>query len=292
MITLSARNLTLTREKNGAMFTLRVPQLDLESGKILAVVGKSGCGKSSLLDMLALILRPDPPGPPHHEKRKEGPGGPAGGGGGSGLPPSASGLFLHGRGKPLCLTGAGERTLARVRGRDMGYVLQSGGLLPFLSVRDNILLPARLLGRKDGELLPRLRLLAATLGIDEHLDSKPQHLSGGQRQRVAIARALIHSPRVVLADEPTAAVDSQTAEGICAEFGRVRDNNIALVIVSHDRELMERHADSLVTFELSRDSRGFPVSTLGQARPVAVLRSGAGEQAGPHGLQTFAGRLP
>lgn len=247
MIVLSAQNLTLTREKNGAVFTLRVPRLELRAGSILAVVGKSGCGKSTLLDMLALILRPDRP------QGKD------------------ADLILHRKGNnSLSLITASAHTLADVRGTDMGYVLQTGGLLPFLSVRDNILLPARLLGWERRKTTDRLNQLVATLGIGEQLNKKPQHLSGGQRQRVAIARALIHSPQLVLADEPTAAVDSDTAESICAEFGKVRNTQTALVIVSHDLELMQRHADAIIGFTALRDDRGNPVSILGTPVPVQV----------------------
>ena len=85
------------------------------------------------------------------------------------------------------------------------------------------------------------------------MGKKPQHLSGGQRQRVAIARALIHSPALVLADEPTAAVDQASAEDICAVFKTaVRETGAALVIVSHDRPLMERMADAMVTFHVEK----------------------------------------
>lgn len=244
MIVLSAQNLQLTREKNGAVFTLCVPRLELHAGSILAVVGKSGCGKSTLLDMLALIQRPEAANAPGAD------------------------LILHRKGSPLSLMAASDSTRAAVRGRDMGYVLQTGGLLPFLSVRDNILLPARLLGLDARTTACRLDQLVTTLDITGQLSKKPQHLSGGQRQRVAIARALIHGPRVVLADEPTAAVDSDTAESICAEFEKVRDSQTALVIVSHDLELMRRHADAVIGFSAGKDANGHPVSTLGTSVPT------------------------
>ncbi len=232
---LSARNVHLTREKNGAVFNLFVPLLHLQAGDIIAVVGQSGCGKSTLLDILALILRPQ-----------------------------AGEMYLQNAklGK-VELMQANAPTLACIRRQSLGYVLQSGGLLPFLNVRDNILLPARLLGLKEAETIQWLNILLETLGIASQMHKKPQHLSGGQRQRVAIARALIHKPAIVLADEPTAAVDSDTAQNICTIFRQVVQNSgAAAIIVSHDKELMRHHADAWAEFDLKTDNLGHVHSTL------------------------------
>ncbi len=134
-------------------------------------------------------------------------------------------------------------------------MLQSGGLLSFLSVRDNILLPGRLLNMPERLLLKRMGELTTRLGIAGQLDKKPQHLSGGQRQRVAIVRSLIHAPRLVFADEPTAAVDQETAGEIFTVFREiVRETDTALVVVSHDLQLVRRFADRIVTFALSRNN--------------------------------------
>ncbi len=229
------RDLRIRREKNGSSFTLLAPCLDVAYGKVLAVVGTSGCGKSTLLDMLALILRPD----------------------------SAEAFLLRQGGRDEDLFASSPARLAEIRGRRIGYVLQSGGLLSFLSVMENILLPGRLLGMPADALRKRAGMLARMLGIEEQLSKKPQHLSGGQRQRVAIARALIHSPSLVLADEPTAAVDKSSAEDICSVFTKaVRETGAALVIVSHDRPLMERMSDGMVTFRVERISPSDACSTL------------------------------
>ena len=225
---LSVDNLWVEREKNGATFSLHVPRLEVLAGQVLAVVGQSGCGKSTLLDTLALILRP-----------------------------SRAGRFLlyPDTEEGIDLAGAGASALAALRGRDIGYVLQSGGLLSFLSVRDNILLPGRLLNMPERLLLKRMGELTTRLGIAGQLDKKPQHLSGGQRQRVAIVRSLIHAPRLVFADEPTAAVDQETAGEIFTVFREiVRETDTALVVVSHDLQLVRRFADRIVTFALSRNN--------------------------------------
>ena len=224
---LTLRQLKVKREKNDSRFTLNVPELDIHWGRILGVLGPSGCGKSTLLDVLALILRPE-----HAETfclQKEG--------------------YVDG----LNLMNASDAQLATVRRENIGYVLQSGGLLSFLSVKDNILLPGRLLGLSEKKIDLILETLTERLGIADHLSKKPQHLSGGQRQRVAIARALITRPTVVLADEPTAAVDQETALEICEIFRALaKDMGTALVVVSHDQTLMRQFCDETVEFILRR----------------------------------------
>ncbi len=232
---LSARDIQLTREKNGAVFALSVPILHLQEGDIVAVVGQSGCGKSTLLDILALILRPEQ-GQMSIQCADE---------------------------EKVSLMQANTQLLARIRKEKLGYVLQSGGLLPFLTVRENILLPARLLGISEKKSSEWLHALLEALGIANQVDKKPQHLSGGQRQRVAIARALIHRPAIVLADEPTAAVDSDTAENICSIFRKVvQESGAAAIIVSHDKELMHNHADARAEFSLSTNEHGHVHSIL------------------------------
>jgi putative ABC transport system ATP-binding protein len=185
------RGLTKTRVQGGAAFELSVPELDVAPGELVALVGESGCGKSTLLDLLALVLRPD----------------------------AADTFLLQGPGgRPIDIKalwqGGDEEGLARVRRELLGYVLQSGGLLPFLSVAGNIGLPRRLKDGRAGDLTP----LAGRMGMASLLRHKPRFLSGGQRQRAAILRALAHRPAIILADEPTAAVDSTRAHAIVGDF--------------------------------------------------------------------------
>ena len=224
---LSVRELRLSRTKNDSSFTLYVPELDLYPGKTLAVVGQSGCGKSTLTDILALVLKPD----------------------------SAERFVMYRGQKEINLFSASRREQADIRGSDIGYVLQSGGLFPFLSVRENIMLPGKLAGMDGRTLRNRATELARAMGIADQLNKKPQFLSGGQRQRAAIARALIHKPGLVLADEPTAAVDSVSAEDICRLLkNTVAENEASLLIVSHDRGLMHKYADYEVTFRLEKSN--------------------------------------
>ncbi|WP_188114812.1 ABC transporter ATP-binding protein [Methylococcus geothermalis] len=193
-------------------FTLAVEGLSLRKGECLAVTGPSGSGKSTLLDLLGLVLRPDR---------------------------ADAFRFLDQDVAALWRSG-GDGGLAALRSRHLGYVLQTGGLLPFLNLRENVELSRRLLGlgpdALTGELLARL-------GLTHLKAEKPRALSVGERQRAAIARAFAHRPALVLADEPTAALDPPQALEVCrlmlelaAEFG------IALVVVSHDWELVRKLA--------------------------------------------------
>ena len=233
---LAVENMTKLREKGGMRFELRIPALSVKKGEFLAIVGESGCGKSTLLDMLALVLHPD-----------------------------CSEVFrLNGTcGDGVDLLGQPPSALSNLRRSAIGYVLQQGGLLPYLTVQDNILLPCRLNGLDEKQALAQARQLAQTLGIKEHLLKKPSHLSGGQRQRVAIARALVHFPELILADEPTAAVDIHNARAIRDSFRRIsKEHNIALIMVTHDRALVEGHADRAVSFALQQVSSSHTISTL------------------------------
>ena len=219
------RDVTKRREKGGNVFELRVPALTVMPGEFVAVVGESGCGKSTLLDMLGLVLRPSEAGV--FELR---------------IPP---GDVLH------RVNSMSARDLALARQRDLGYVLQNGGLLPFLSVKENILLPCRINGQRGME--GRIGDLVRRLGIEGQLAKKPAFLSGGQRQRAAIARALAHQPPIVLADEPTAAVDRLTAREIRDTFRELtRRMGVTLLMVTHDLALVEESVDRMFVFEVSK----------------------------------------
>lgn len=212
------------RARGESRFELQVPTLTLHEGEFVAVVGESGCGKSTLLDLLALIARPDEC---------------------SQFLLCCDGTIVNVR--RLWVTGA-DQALAAVRREYLGYVLQTGGLLPYLTVRDNLLLPARMNGLNE---LARIERQAEILGVASCLDRKPAALSGGQRQRVAILRALSHHPRLILADEPTAAVDKARAKQIVADF---RDLALAegptVVMVSHDLDLVAPVANRIYGFDL------------------------------------------
>jgi len=204
------------RRGDGAdSFVLEVPSFAVAAGACLAVTGASGSGKSTLLDLLGLVLRPD----------------------------TAARFQLRGEdGEAIDLAALWQRNdrdgLAAVRARLIGYVLQTGGLLPFLNARQNIHLSRRLLGLgADDGLVARL---VDVLGIRALLDRKPHALSIGERQRVAIARALAHRPALLLADEPTAALDPGQAVAVMELLlALVREIRVTAIIVTHDWDLVQ-----------------------------------------------------
>jgi putative ABC transport system ATP-binding protein len=201
-------NVAITRGAGEESFRLQVRDLQLRRGEALALLGRSGTGKSTLLELLALVLRPNlsnevftfAPGNEIHD------------------------LVVNWR--------ANGRGLDKLRAHNIGYVPQTGGLLPFLSVRKNISLPMRINGRVDRA---RVIQLAERLEIADQLDKLPHKLSVGQRQRAAIARALVNRPAVLLADEPTGAVDPEMARRVLdLMFEESAQSGAAVVIATHD----------------------------------------------------------
>ena len=242
MIALEQARKRLTR--GGSSFELHVPALQIAAGQMVAIVGDSGCGKSTLLDMLALIMAPT------QVQRFE-----------LDFPLAAQRYDVA----QLWAEGA-ESALAGLRRRHLGYVLQTGGLLPFLSVRDNVLLPARIKGVEP--VNQRLNDLAERLGLSRYLDRPPDALSIGQRQRAAILRALVHGPDLLLADEPTAAVDKLRARQIMDDLQALaRDAAVAVVVVTHDLELIAGRADGTYTFDTEQVSA---TETRSLCRPLSV----------------------
>ncbi len=220
------------RQEHG--FRLLVPHLEIRPGERIALLGKSGSGKSTLLDMLALILRP-------------------------------------GQADAFTLTPPGGDTadlleawndadvLSRLRLNNMGYVLQTGGLLPFLSVRDNILLSCRVRGGPDN--LERLENLAERLSISRLLNKLPGRISLGERQRVSIARALIHEPVLVIADEPTAALDPITGAEVFDLLLELAADT-ALIAATHDWNRARDSHFRVLNLALEQDGNGNVTATV------------------------------
>ena len=205
----SLKNVVKERLIDGVGFRLVVPRIQINARENIALIGHSGCGKSTLLDMLALILRPD--------QGEE-----------FGLHPVDGNSHDIGQLWQRDRQGA----LSQIRKRHIGYVMQSGGLLPYLTVRENIELPRKLLGLPDDD---SIKSLSRVLGIDRQLDKLPGLLSAGERQRAAFARALSHRPSILIADEPTSALDPITAQKIMAVVMEViRGLKITLITASHD----------------------------------------------------------
>ncbi len=209
VIVYSLKNVVKQRIVENAGFRLCIPSLEIEAGENIALVGSSGCGKSTLMDMLALILRPD-------ESDQ------------FGISP------VDGKSDKVDKLWQvnNQDRLAQVRRQHIGYVLQSGGLLPYLTVRENIELPRKLLNLADDDSISSI---SRVLGIHRQLDKLPGLLSAGERQRAAFARALSHRPSILLADEPTAALDPITARKIMAVVMElIKGLKITLITASHD----------------------------------------------------------
>lgn len=227
-----ARNLRRSFKHMGARFVLNVPSLDLHPAQTTVFQGASGCGKSTLFDTLGLIARAE----------------------------AADEFQIRSGDEFQDILSASESRLTLWRSRRIGYVLQHGGLIPSLSVFENIVIPCRLRGEKPDK--GRLEDLVERLGIADQMRKKPVQLSGGQQQRVAIARALINRPSVVLADEPTGQLDEFTAADVRDLLVNVvRDEGATLLVVTHAPELFIDYADRRFGFVM-RKINGDVHSTL------------------------------
>lgn len=231
---LEIRDLLKIRRQGGVSFELVVPRFEVPGGSFIALVGESGCGKSTLLDILALVLKPNDCGLFQFQN------------------PTGKTIWAVDDIKALW-DSDDEQALAALRRERLGYVLQSGGLLPFLTARQNLQLPLMINGKQDQfEIVEQL---SKKMGIANVLSKKPRYLSGGQRQRVAILRAMVHQPALILADEPTAAVDRARARSIINDLSTLaREGGSSVIMVTHDSHLVGSVADATWIFQVEQIS--------------------------------------
>jgi putative ABC transport system ATP-binding protein len=187
--------------------------LRIDAGEAVAIMGPSGSGKSTLLNLIAGMDRP------------------------------TSGAVRVGDERVDML---GEAGAARFRRKQIGMIFQFFNLLDDMTAIDNVLLPAQLAGVRAKDARTRAEELLATLKISHRRDAYPARLSGGERQRVAIARALVNKPELLLADEPTGAVDSATGDEIGRLLLDLNAQGQTLVVVTHSPELAKRYARRVV----------------------------------------------
>jgi putative ABC transport system ATP-binding protein len=187
--------------------------LSLQPGEFVALVGPSGSGKTTMLAILAGLLQP-----------------------------TSGSIMIDGQE----LSTMKEKERARFRRRKIGFTFQSNNLVPYLTVLENVELMLRLNNQFDAANRKRAKELLVLLGLEERLNSLPRQLSGGQQQRVAIARSLINQPAVVLADEPTASLDTERAFQVVETLANlVHEQNSAGVMVTHDLRMVE-YADRVI----------------------------------------------
>lgn len=198
----------------GEFPALRGVDLRVDGGEYLAIMGPSGSGKSTFMNLLGCLDRP-----------------------------SCGTYFLAG----ADVARMDRDALARLRNHTLGFVFQGFNLLPRMSLQDNVALPLVYAGVDKASRRARARVLLERVGLGQYADSLPNRISGGQQQRVAIARALVNQPRLILADEPTGNLDSQTSEDIMALFDSLNRDGITIVLVTHELDIAE-HARRQVRF--------------------------------------------
>jgi putative ABC transport system ATP-binding protein len=190
------------RHSYGTTRVLDGVDISVAAGEVVAIMGPSGSGKSTLLHLLAGLLQPD-----------------------------AGEVWLAGQ----RVDTLGEQRRSHLRLRRMGFVFQFGDLVPELTVAENVELPLRLTGVRPRAARVRALAMLDRLGVAEHADKRLSEVSGGQAQRAAVARALVHTPPVVLADEPTGSLDTVTGELVLeALVGAAGEQGTAVLLVTHE----------------------------------------------------------
>ena len=196
----NVKKIYTTRFGGNQVEALRDVTFSVEPREYVAIMGESGSGKTTLLNILAALDRP-----------------------------TGGKVYLKGRD----LSGVREKEIAAFRRQNLGFVFQDFNLLDTFSLKDNIFLPLVLSGRKYPEMEKRLVPVAQRLGIQGILEKYPYEVSGGQKQRAAIARALITRPQLILADEPTGALDSRAAEELLRLFAAINQDGQTILMVTH-----------------------------------------------------------
>ena len=179
-------------------------ELTIESGEYCAIMGQSGSGKTTLMNLIGCLDRP-----------------------------TTGRYFLDG----IDTSRISKRQLARIRNRKIGFVFQRYELLSNLTALENVILPMMYAGIGLAERRKRAVMALELMGLSHRLDKKPSQLSGGQQQRVAIARAIVNRPVLLLADEPTGALDTQSAKEVISIFQDLHASGMTIVTVTHSREV-------------------------------------------------------
>lgn len=190
-----------------AVWACRSVSLTIQRGEYCAIMGQSGSGKTTLMNIIGCLDRP-----------------------------MGGRYFLDG----IDVSRIGKNRLARVRNQKIGFVFQRYELLSNLTALDNVMLPMMYAGIIGRERRRRAEVALTRMGLGNRLDKRPSQLSGGQQQRVAIARAIVNRPLLLLADEPTGALDTQSAQEVMAIFAELHQAGITVVMVTHEHDVAAR----------------------------------------------------
>ncbi len=195
---------------------LRGVSFNIDQGEFVTIMGPSGSGKSTCMNMIGCLDRP------------------------------TDGVVKI-NGKETALMS--EKELAVLRNQTVGFVFQQYFLLPSMSVLENVMLPMRYAGIDRRERMERAAAALAKVGLDDRMNHRPYELSGGQKQRVAIARATVTQPKIILADEPTGALDSETGRAVMDLFWEINAAGTTVVIVTHDPRVGESSKRCIKIFD-------------------------------------------
>ncbi len=196
----NVKKIYTTRFGSNKVQALSDVSFSVEEGEYVAVMGESGSGKTTLLNIIAALDKP-----------------------------TDGEVYLNGR----RFSDIKEAEIAKFRREHLGFVFQEFNLLDNFSIKDNILLPLVLAGRQYHEMDKRLTPVARKLGISEILSKYPYEVSGGQKQRAAVARAIITDPQLILADEPTGALDSKASDELLSLFSSINNDGQTIIMVTH-----------------------------------------------------------
>lgn len=180
--------------------------LDIQQGEFVAIMGPSGSGKSTLMNIIGCLDKP-----------------------------TAGNYYLGGEN----VSNYNDKELARVRNQSIGFVFQQFHLLPRLSALKNVELPMIYAGISKSERQSRAEEALIKMGLEDRMGHLPNALSGGQKQRVAIARAIVNKPKIILADEPTGALDTKTSNAIMEQFRELNEEGVTIIVVTHEAEVAE-----------------------------------------------------
>ena len=203
------------------LHALRGVSIEIHKGEYVAIMGPSGSGKSTLMNLIGCLDSP-----------------------------SKGSYWLAGR----LVSQLDDDELAYIRNKEIGFVFQTFNLLPRATALHNVELPMIYNGTGAQERLERAKSALAQVDLKDRMMHKPNELSGGQRQRVAIARALVNNPSILLADEPTGNLDSQTGEEIMALFARLHEQGNTIILVTHEPDIAA-HAHRVIRLRDGKDER-------------------------------------